>query len=196
MLRNGFPPRLSVQLHYESLLTLAPGAAVASYVFRGNSLYDPDYTGTGHQPRYFDQLTPIYGRYKVLASSIKVELINGNGNSGVIFSITPNTEIITFTSWQQASELPRSVSSQIVPVASRYPFRLSNQATTKTVCGLLPYQVNDEDWSATTGSNPTQLWYWNINIASIDESSNVTVSMRVSMKYKAIMYDRLDVGTS
>lgn len=195
-LRDGFPPRISVDLHYESLITLAPGAAVASYVFRGNSLYDPDYTGTGHQPRYYDQLTPIYGRYKVLASAITVEMINGSPTAGAIFAITPNTEIITFTSWQQASELPRSKTSQIVPIASRYPFKLSSQATTKSICGLLPYQVNDEDWSSSVGTNPVQIWYWNVNVASIDESTNVTVSLRIKMKYKAIMYDRLDVAPS
>ena len=96
------------QVFIRHISALTPGAAVASYVFRGNSLYDPDYTGTGHQPRYYDQLTPIYGRYKVLSSAITVEMINGAANSGAIFAITPNTEIITFTSWQQASELPRS----------------------------------------------------------------------------------------
>lgn len=196
VLRNGFPPLMKVDLHYESLITLAPGTAVASYVFRGNSLFDPDYTGTGHQPRYYDQLTPIYGRYKVLASGITVEMINGSGNSGAIFAITPNTEIITFTSWQQASELPRSKTSQIVPVASRYPFKLASQATTKSICGLLPFQVNDEDWSASVGTNPVQIWYWNVNVASVDESTNVSVSLRVRLKYQAIMYDRLDVATS
>ena len=92
ILVNGFPPLMKVDLHYESLVTLMPGAAVASYVFRGNSLFDPDYTGTGHQPRYYDQLTPIYGRYKVLRSAITVEMINGSPNSGAIFAITPNTE--------------------------------------------------------------------------------------------------------
>ena len=196
ILVNGFPPLMKVDLHYESLVTLMPGAAVASYVFRGNSLFDPDYTGTGHQPRYYDQLTPIYGRYKVLRSAITVEMINGSPNSGAIFAITPNTEIITFTSWQQASELPRSKTSQIVPVASRYPFKLSSSASTKSICGLLPYQVNDEDWSASIGTNPVQIWYWNINVASIDESSHVTVSLRVRLKYHAVMYDRLDVATS
>lgn len=196
MLRNGFPPLMKVDLQYESLITLAPGATVASYVLRGNSLFDPDYTGTGHQPRYYDQLTPIYGRYKVLSSAITVEMINGSGTSGAIFAITPNTEIITFTSWQQASELPRSKTSQIVPVASRYPFKLAAQATTKSICGLLPFQVNDEDWSASVGTNPVQIWYWNVNVASIDESTNVQVSFRIRLKYQAIMYDRLDVATS
>jgi len=195
-LGTGFPVRMNVRLVYEDLITLSPGTPLASYVFRGNSLYDPDYTGTGHQPRYYDQLTPIYGRYKVLASECFVEMINGGANSGAIFALTPNTEILTFTTWQLASELPRSKVSEIIPVASRYPFKLRSKASTTQICGLLPYQVNDEDWSASVGSNPLQLWYWNINISSIDTSTNLAVSMRVRLVYDAVMYDRLDVGTS
>ena len=195
-LGTGFPVRMNVRLVYEDLITLTPGTPLASYVFRGNSLYDPDYTGTGHQPRYYDQLTPIYGRYKVLASECFIEMINGGASSGVLFALTPNTEILTFTTWQLASELPRSKVSEIIPVASRYPFKLRSKASTTQICGLLPYQVNDEDWSASVGSNPLQLWYWNINISSIDTTTNLAVSMRVRLVYDAVMYDRLDVGTS
>ena len=187
---------MNVRLVYEDLITLAPGTPLASYVFRGNSLYDPDYTGTGHQPRYYDQLTPVYGRYKVLGSECSVEMINGSATSGALFALTPNTEILTFTSWQLASELPRSKVSDIVPVSSRYPFKLKSRVSTTTICGLLPRQVNDEDWSASIGSNPLQLWYWNINISSIDTTTHLAVSFRVRLVYDAVMYDRLDVGTS
>jgi len=195
-LATGFASKMAVNLVYEDLITLAPGTVYGSYLFRGNSLFDPDYTGTGHQPRYFDQLTPIYGRYKVLKSDCEVEMINGSPTSGAIFAVTPNTEIITFTSWEQASELPRAKCSDIMPVASRYPFKLKHSISTTSVCGLLPYQVNDEDWSAAIGNNPLQIWYWNINAETIDRTSNLLVSFRVKLVYHAIMYDRLDVGTS
>jgi hypothetical protein len=197
-LGSGFPTRMAVKLVYEDLLTLAPGTTFGSYIFRGNSLYDPDYTGTGHQPRFYDQLTPVYGRYKVLSSSIIVEMINtsGGSGSGAIFAITPNTEIITFTAWEKAAELPLAKVSEIVPISSVYPFKLNHSASTTNVCGLLPYQVNDEDWSALTGANPVQLWYWNVNAAATNPATNVSVQFRVRLTYNAIMYDRLDVGSS
>ena len=35
-----------------------------------NSLFDPDFTGTGHQPYYFDQFATIYQRYTVIGSKL------------------------------------------------------------------------------------------------------------------------------
>ena len=38
-----------------------------------NSLFDPDQTGTGHQPYYFDQFAALYNRYTVLGSKLTAE---------------------------------------------------------------------------------------------------------------------------
>lgn len=35
-------------------------------------MYDPDLTGFGHQPYFFDQLTDIYSHYVVIGSKIKI----------------------------------------------------------------------------------------------------------------------------
>lgn len=37
----------------------------ATYTYRTNSLFDPDYTAAGHQPYQYDQLTNIYTSYIV-----------------------------------------------------------------------------------------------------------------------------------
>lgn len=39
---------------------------VTSYEFRTNSVYDPNYTGGGHQPLGFDEIAPFYNKYRVL----------------------------------------------------------------------------------------------------------------------------------
>jgi hypothetical protein len=48
--------------------------AVASQNFRLNSVFDPDITGSGHQPRWFDQYSALYASYVVVASKIEVSL--------------------------------------------------------------------------------------------------------------------------
>ncbi len=58
------------KLAYGDAFGLAAHASLTSYtgseyVFRLNSLYDPDLTGTGHQPYGFDQFAALYSRYKV-----------------------------------------------------------------------------------------------------------------------------------
>lgn len=56
-------------------LYTSAGYYTPMWTFRLNSLYDPDYTGTGHQPRFFDQWSAIYGSYNVYKVRVKVILI-------------------------------------------------------------------------------------------------------------------------
>lgn len=58
-------------LRYVDLVTLDPGAgAIASHVFRANSCFDPDNTGTGHQPLLYDEYSALYSQYRVLSSKL------------------------------------------------------------------------------------------------------------------------------
>ena len=54
----------------------------------------------------------------------------------------------------------------------------------------------DEDWGASVGSNPLQIWYWNVCVASVDATTNVAASLRVRIEYDCEFYDRTDPGLS
>ena len=193
---NGFPSVQRVVLTYESQHTLNPGAAVAQYTYRGNSLYDPDYTGAGLQPRYYDTYSTVYGKYRVFGSRITIDIINGGASAAVSMAVLPWTDVVTFTSWPQVAELPEARVTTMVPIASRMSKRLLHTGTTSKVCGLRSRQVMDEDWGATVGSNPLQIWYWNICVASVDATANVAVSIRVRIEFDCEFYDRIDPGLS
>lgn len=64
--------------YFEPNFTIDPGAAgtAAAYVFSANGLYDPNITGTGHQPLGFDQLMAMYNHYVVIGASIRVTFWN------------------------------------------------------------------------------------------------------------------------
>ncbi len=63
------------ELAYADYFSINPTTgAPATYVFSCNGLYDPNITGTGHQPHGFDQLMQNYKNYQVLSSSIEVVL--------------------------------------------------------------------------------------------------------------------------
>jgi len=63
---------------------------LAAQVFRLNSLFDPDLSGTGHQPLYYDQLTTVYGQYCVTAVSVFVQGQNSQSATAirVVFAIS------------------------------------------------------------------------------------------------------------
>ena len=61
-----FPAKAHYTLRYSDQITLNPGAgANATYNFRANSIFDPDYSGVGHQPYGHDNLQNIYDGYVV-----------------------------------------------------------------------------------------------------------------------------------
>jgi len=66
-----FPARTTKWLRYSTNFSLTVTAgAVATYVFRANDLFDPDFTGTGHQPMGFDQLMVFYNHFVVTHSKL------------------------------------------------------------------------------------------------------------------------------
>jgi hypothetical protein len=185
-----------VSLKYEDLILVQPTDYRATYVFRGNSLYDPDYTGTGHQPLLYDQYAAQYGKYRVTATRITVDFTNHSANSAAIAVILPHTDVITFTSWQTMAELPDSKATRSIPVASRLTRIKTCKSTTSGVAGLIDTEVLDEDWSAAVTTTPTQVWYFNIGMESLDQLSDVDMEMRVSMIFDVIFYDRINPGLS
>lgn len=70
----GFPRRLTQTHRYAQTGTLSTGAlgALVTYNFRCNGMFDPDASGAGHQPMYFDQLTALYDHYCVIGSKMTI----------------------------------------------------------------------------------------------------------------------------
>lgn len=68
-----FPPSMRGKLMYSEDATLAvPAGSVASNVYRGNSIFDPDYSGTGTTVRNYTQVQAIYGKYRVYSVEVTV----------------------------------------------------------------------------------------------------------------------------
>lgn len=71
----GFPKTLKVKHRYVGApvqLNCVAGV-MNTHVWNANSLYDPDQTGTGHQPMYYDQMNLIYDHYVVIAAKITLK---------------------------------------------------------------------------------------------------------------------------
>ncbi len=62
-------PKVLTMLTYVDTKLVAPGSGVAVHQFRLNSLFDPDYTGLGHQPAFRDQWNALYTKYRVVKTT-------------------------------------------------------------------------------------------------------------------------------
>ncbi len=64
-------------LYYEMQIPLAGASGILdTHYFSANAVYDPDITGTGHQPIGFDQAMLFYEQWVVLSSKITVSFYN------------------------------------------------------------------------------------------------------------------------
>jgi len=70
---GNFPSTKTVALRYVANFALdASGGSSAIQVFSANSCFDPDVSGTGHQPMFFDNYSALYSNYRVNRSTITV----------------------------------------------------------------------------------------------------------------------------
>lgn len=94
------PPRLPICLRYSDVRVLTAAANYNGYTYRGNSLFDPDQTGVGSQPVYFDQLSALYQKYRITRFhyEVRVSVTSGTG----AFVAIANTNATTAASWASA----------------------------------------------------------------------------------------------
>lgn len=80
-------------LRYGTKLAIDPNGTIpfAQHVFSANSVYDPDYTAIGHQPRGFDQLMSLYDHFIVTKATIHVRADNKNSYGTQIIVSLRNT---------------------------------------------------------------------------------------------------------
>ncbi len=80
-----FPYRTRRTLTYsESVVVPGTAAGVANgYIFAANGLYDPNISGTGHQPMGFDQMIAYYNHYVVVNARIRV-IVQSQVTSGIM----------------------------------------------------------------------------------------------------------------
>jgi len=77
---------------------VAATGSLGIYQWRTNSLFDPNFTGTGHQPYGFDQMKTYYASYLVTSSVIAAECLSSAATvclAGVATSAESSTGITT-----------------------------------------------------------------------------------------------------
>lgn len=180
------------------------------YTFAGNSLYDPDITGVGHQPLGYDQWTPLYNKYTVFGSKIEVNFCNVDAVTtnapnaqNVMVGLLPTPSAVSISNIAAAgdimgmSEFPygKYKVGNIVDAAPR--LTLKGYLSTAKIDGVTKSKVNDDpNYTGLYNSNPTNMWRWNIGIQATDKASSVGGRLLVKITYYAKLLDRQIVPQS
>lgn len=190
---TGIPDKMYIKLKYSTnQLIASSGNTPGLYIFRGNSVFDPDYSGIGDQPVGFDQWAQFYKDYKVLASKITVTAIAQSNLAANVACVSINPETSVPTTGLTPINLiqhPYSRHRYIGQGDGPAPPTFSNYMTTKKMYGLK--DVCDEQYIANVATNPQIQWYWNVSISPTNNTTSVGANIVAVITYYVEFSNRI-----
>lgn len=189
----GIPDAIICKLRYCAEITLDPAASTIAYhTFSANGLYDPDLTGTGHQPYGFDQLMALYNNYEVLSSRVRATPVstaaadNTPGYLTVMLTAEQSTPG-SFTSIEHMLE--SNLKGKGVYVGGGFANALGGSGNramaTHNFNAKKYFGALDDDHEGTTAGNPTEQAYFQVCYSSIANNNPTSVTIFVTLDFTA-----------
>lgn len=186
----GFSDKTMVKLPYDSFFTMNSALAYAN--FKINSIFDPFNTSSGCtlgpenvQPQGRDTYAQIYSKYRV--SGCKVELWFQNYASVTNIPsrlIVYATDSSGLPNTATRGVMPHSWASLLPPTSATKATYLKRYFSAAQISGKTKSQVQGSDqFLATVGADPSDLSYLNICAATLDDSSNQAVGVRIRLTF-------------
>lgn len=169
------PQSMNVKLKYCQMQHLLTQTA-STQTFRVNSCYDPDFTGSGHQPMGFDQFSAFYSSYRVNAVRHNAHMVNNvsGSASAMMAAIYPDySGTGNAINTNQMYEQP-NVSHTFVSAAFGDSVKtISFYTTLANYFGLTKAEYEgDSDHQAAVGANPTAIALLNFQTETASEGNS------------------------
>lgn len=181
--KNVFPEKVKVKMGFVDnvVLSSAVAGATVNQVYRGNSIFDPDQSGTGFQPCYYDDLASLYSKYTVIASKIMVNFTNSS-DAPALCSVYPYEVSGDTVAIEETGLNPRARYFVLKGQVGGGQRTVKSFARTQDLLGILP--LADDTQFTATNTNPGQQWYWQIRV----KPQNVLETVEVNVAIKIIYY--------
>lgn len=194
---TGFPNEMRVVLPYTDM-RLNPVVATkwgVDTVYNLNSVFDPENSGVGHQPRGFDQWAANYSRYRVnkvtIAYTLRQRAAHGihgyivvNNDSG---SLENNNEVAEYTTAIRLG----GTSANVKPLQGKKVF------WPHKVLGVSWAQyVANEDTAGLVTANPAEVLYLHLIAQQIDETTLSETEHEIVLFYDVTFFDRKNIAAS
>lgn len=193
--RIGAPDELRVTLRYTSSQLITSTTGVPSgYLFRGNSCFDPDLTGGGNQPQYYNVLSAIWSRFRVLGSRMTCRVITANEPTvGIDYAFCA---IPTTTGYSILTSIDNLKSQRYQRNGSVAPQSLADQQSCAVSTGQifgLPEDIPNVDdvFQGSASSDPSRVWCWQFALYGTDHASTVTGLVSFMIDYDVVLFDRV-----
>lgn len=191
--------KLKVVMPYQATFNLNPGiGTIGVHVFSLNSLYDPDVTGIGHQPRGFDQLVGVlYDHYVVILTAIQVDFHNTDTTQAQIVSVTVKDNVTLESTMNDYMESGRT-SYSVVSGAN------SGKAMARIRMTINPnkflgrsHPLSDPQLKGSASGSPLEGCYFHIAAGPVDGTVDGSpIQCNVMLVYTAILIEPRTPGIS
>jgi len=189
--KQAFPKQLMNTLTYTEIIQINVTAGSPGFVYGWvcNGLYDPNRTGTGHQPLYFDQLAALYNHYTVLKSRIKAQICYPTvaGVNSVVASLYMDDDNTPKADALQAAEMPFAQSSQWKPSTDMGPTLYCTFDAAKVYGGN---PASNDNLHGTVASNPNEVSQFFVQTWDNSLSGATAVQIFVKMEFD-VLWDEL-----
>lgn len=193
---TGFPAKMTVTLPYIISGRVNPGVvAYNDQVIRLNGVYDPDFSGAGHQPRGFDQWSLVYTQYRVSRVDVNV-LVRQRASHGINVRAIPNNQSAALGSDFNLGEF----------MAHTYLGQTaSNTPPLQRKLRFHPHKVLGMSWQQyigadTTGSlistTPADECYLHLVVQQVDQATVLDFEYEVQVLYRVTFFDRANLAIS
>lgn len=182
--RGVIPSRLFVNLKYAQGYALVGSSGLAGRTFSLNCPYDPDVTGVGAQPVYFDQLAAMYTRYRVVRAHWRIKMVSKTANNAgsMAAAPTPGVNDASFASVEEMAEEPGGQLKEFGGAGSP-PATLSGSVVMTEVYGNHPSAVHVlGEYASVSGSRPSNEVY--LVVCCNTSGSTDTTQLMVEIVYE------------
>jgi len=185
--RSVVPDRTMVKMKYSTLANIAAGAGqYALAIFRGNSIFDPDFGVGGHQPLGHDQWANFYEYYRVLSSSIRVDFSSQDTGDSLLCAIVPTEESVVIDAGNPDtySESTYAKTKLLNVRGGSDSVTLVSYISTEKALGV--HRVDSGfDEAAAFGSNPSAgaAWFWHVYVGTRSGAGSPNCDIAVTITY-------------
>jgi len=174
--------------YFEAINVTGSASSLVSQVFTGNGAYDPNITGTGHQPMGFDQMMVFFNHYTVLASRIRVVFQNNSAFTTHVGLMVSGSSAVD-TNYQVNVENGEMIYTILTPSGID-----GSIATLRTSVNTASFQgVQDAmdvtDLSGDVASNPAELNYYHLLIWNPVSASVPVVYCDTYIEYDVMFHE-------
>lgn len=172
--------------YYDNATLTAPANNLATaYVFTANGLYDPNITGTGHQPMGFDQMMLFYEHYCATRVKVTVNWVNTDIDDTAVVGILVAPDATIEATPSKLNENGMLVKKFVQPNGSG-----SNHTSMSIVVDLSKVNgkrsvTNEDDFRGDSASNPVEQSYIHLFAYNSMSANTIALTFEVILEYTA-----------